>query len=162
MPKVNRLTDVFAYVDMSAGPDSCWPWTGTVGGRVERDPRPYYSYGGKKFIAYRLIYCMFHGIDPFQLDAKTLLLHSCDNGLCCNPVHLSPGDTKQNSADMMDRERFGIPKAVVRNIRKLLEQGRTQQAIADIYGVSRETVSAIATGRQYAHVKQDETDEETP
>ena len=156
MPKVNRLTDVFAHVDMSAGPDACWPWTGALGGRLERDPRPYYSYGGKKFIAYRLVYCLFHGIDPFKLDQKTLLLHSCDNGLCCNPAHLSPGDVKQNTKDMLDRERFGLPKAVVRAIRKLLAEGRTQTAIADIYGISRETVSAIATGRQYSHVGEDD------
>jgi DNA-binding XRE family transcriptional regulator len=51
--------------------------------------------------------------------------------------------------DMKRRERHGLPGTAVRAIRRLLDQGDTQQSIADKFGVSRETISAIATGRVY-------------
>ncbi len=49
---------------------------------------------------------------------------------------------------MKERERHGLPKTVVRSIRKLLDEGRTQQEIARLYGVSRECVSSISTNRR--------------
>ncbi len=49
--------------------------------------------------------------------------------------------------DMVERERHGLPKTVVRAIRKLRIEGRTQSDIADLYGISREAISAIDTGR---------------
>jgi transcriptional regulator len=55
-------------------------------------------------------------------------------------------------ADMTSRERHGLPKTVVRAIRRLIEQGETQQDIATRYGLSREAVSAIATKRTYKHL----------
>jgi transcriptional regulator len=63
------------------------------------------------------------------------------------------GTVQQNSDDMMERERHGLTKSVVKAIRTLLDQGRTQQDIADLYGVKRETVSAIATARVYKKVE---------
>jgi DNA-binding transcriptional regulator LsrR (DeoR family) len=63
------------------------------------------------------------------------------------------GTVQDNSDDMVARQRHGMPKTVVRAIRTLLEQGRTQQDIADLYGVSRETISAIATQRAHKTVE---------
>jgi transcriptional regulator len=56
---------------------------------------------------------------------------------------------------MTDRQRHGLPGTVVRAIRRLLEKGETEQSIADKYGLTRETVSAIKTGRAYKHVNGD-------
>jgi predicted transcriptional regulator len=53
---------------------------------------------------------------------------------------------------MMARQRHGLPKTVVRAILTLLDRGTTQQDIADLYGISREAVSAIATGRAHKTV----------
>ena len=49
---------------------------------------------------------------------------------------------------MKERERHGLPKIVIRAIRKLLDEGHTQTKIARLYGVSRETISSISTGRR--------------
>jgi len=147
MPK-NQATDVFKHIEMR-GMDACWPWIGTWGGRV-RDLRPYFTYGGRRTMAYRIVYELVHGV---QLDRKQLLLHACDNGShpigCCNPHHMRIGTERENARDMMDRERFGLSVVAVTRIRAMLASGRTQQEIADLHGVSRETVSAIATGRTY-------------
>ena len=152
----NDIVDVFSLIVMGE-PDECWPWMGTFGGR-SRDKRPYYMASGKRYMAYRLVYELVHG----WIDPRSSILHSCDNGGypvgCCNPAHLRLGTTKENADDMMDRERHGLPKNVINAIRRLIDQGKTQEDIAQLYGVSRETVSAIKTGRTYKHVIEESND----
>jgi hypothetical protein len=91
-----------------------------------------------------------------------MVLHSCDKGSwpvgCGNPLHLRLGDNAANVDDRLTRERHGLSHSVVRNIRKLIEQGRKHQDIADLYGVSRETITAINVGQTYKHVKDDDND----
>ena len=67
---------------------------------------------------------------------------------CCSPHHLRWGTHQDNMNDMKERERHGLPKIVIRAICKLLSEGKTQSAIAELYGISRETVSSISTGRR--------------
>ncbi len=156
MPKKNTLHDVFKYIDMQ-GPDDCWPWSGPVGGRA-REPRPYFTAQGQRFMAYRLVYSLVHGVD---LLPSQLILHSCDNGMmpvgCCNPAHLRIGDQRANSDDMTARQRHGLPHSVVRAIKTLLERGKLQQDIADLYGVSRELITAINNERVYKNVRDTDT-----
>ncbi len=156
MPRIrNQRVDVFRHINMHNNDASvCWEWTRVTKGGG-RDGRPYFDADGKKHIAYRLIYEMFHGV---ELTKEQVLRHKCDNGgapvRCCNPHHLEIGTHEDNMADMKERERHGLPHHVVRAIRTLLKKGRTQQEIADLYGISRENVSAIATERTYSHVKE--------
>ena len=146
----NSPTDVFSFIQMR-GKDECWPWTGPYGGRAS-DRRPYFQAGGKRRIAYRWVYELVHG----PLDDSLLILHSCDQGGypigCCNPKHMRTGTHDENMTDMTERQRHGLSHHVVKAIRRLLEQGQTQQEIARLYGLSREAVSAIATGRTYGHL----------
>jgi hypothetical protein len=99
------------------------------------------------------------------LTADVLLLHSCDNGGwpigCSNPKHLRKGTVADNATDMTDRQRHGLPGTVVRAIRRLLEQGKTELFIAEQYGLTRETVSAIKTRRAYKHVSGDDDGDDT-
>ena len=150
MPKKQPI-DVFNLIDMR-GPDECWPFNGTWGGQP-RDKRPYFQADGRRMIAYRWVYELVHGI---TLAPDQPLLHSCDNGGhpigCCNVNHIRLGTTQENSDDMTQRERHGMPKTVVNAIRRLIAEGRTQTDIAALYGVSREAISAIATHRAYKHL----------
>ncbi len=134
------------------GPQDCWPWLGTWGGR-KRDRRPYYMARGRRTMAYRWVWELVYGE---VLDESVLILHSCDNGGwpigCTNPNHLRKGTVQDNSANMTDRPRHGLPASVVQAIRKLLDQGETQAEIARLYGLTRETISAIATKRAYKHL----------
>lgn len=148
----NDPIDVFQYYEMR-GPDECWPYLGRAWGGQPREKRPYFMAAGRRQIAYRWIYELVHGV---ILDPKQLILHACDNGGfpigCGNPGHMRVGTTQENSNDMVDRQRHGMPATVVRAIRTLLEQGKEQQEIANIYGVSRETISAIATQRTHRRI----------
>lgn len=151
MGKKNKPTDVFKCIDMSGGPDACWPW---IKG-LSSSGRPYFDLNGKKVLSYRLTYELFNGFPiPEGQDGR----HTCDNEICCNPKHLIPGTRQDNMDDMKERERHGLPHNTVRAIKNLLVKNEatgkpTHEAIADIFGVSRETITAIKAGRVYAHVK---------
>jgi hypothetical protein len=148
MPRSNDPVDVFQLIEMR-GPDSCWVWHGSWGGRAY-DRRPYFMANGERTMAYRWVWRLVHGVD---LLPGQMILHSCDQGGypigCCNPSHMSVGSHQDNMDDMRKRERHGLPATAVAAIRRLLDQGDTQQSIAEKFGVSRETISAIATGRVY-------------
>lgn len=145
----NDPVQVFQYVAM-AGRNECWPWTGAWGGR-SRDRRPYFMANGRRTMAYRWVWELVHGNEP-----DGMILHSCDNGGwpvgCCNPNHMRVGTHDENTKDMTDRQRHGLPATVVRAIRRLLDQGDTQESIAKQYGLTRETVSAIKNQRAYKHL----------
>ena len=150
----NTPLDVFKFIEMKASSE-CWPFTGAWGGRA-RERRPYFQANGRRTMAYRWVWELVHGPIP----EGQMILHSCDQGGwpigCCNPHHMRLGDQSANSKDMTDRQRHGLPHMVVRAIRRLLDQGETQQVIADRYGLTREAVSAIATQRAYKHLDRDD------
>jgi hypothetical protein len=153
VPRSNSPEDIFHLFDMR-GTDDCWPYIGSSWGGRERDKRPYFMSNGRRQMAYRWVYELVHGV---ILTPDQSILHSCDNGGypvgCGNPAHIRIGTVQENSNDMKARERHGMPKTVVKAIRRLIEEGRPQHEIADLYGVSREAISAIATGRVYGHVE---------
>jgi hypothetical protein len=144
MARKNSPEMVFLHIDMHDGDKSiCWEWKGKVNAK---DGRPYFTVDGKRRPAYNYVLELFSGKHQ---TSKEVVRHNCDNKLCCNPHHLQFGTHQDNMDDMKDRERHGLPKTVVRAIRKLLVEERSQQEIATLYGVSRETISAIATGRAH-------------
>lgn len=153
MVKSNRPVDVFKFIDMptDGNPKPCWPWLAGTGGK---DGRGYFSAKGVKWLSYRLVYTLIHGVIP---DGQ-MVRHKCDNKLCCNPYHLELGSQSDNENDKYDRDRYGFPVAVVKRIMDL-KQGEvklTNPAISAIieneFGliVSARRVSDIATGKRRA------------
>jgi hypothetical protein len=156
----NRPVDVFKHIDMQAGPiwknpetgeeTRCWPWKG----KLNDEGRPYFTLDGKKVLAYRITYELASG----DTLGDRFWRHHCDNPACCNPKHGIPGTNTENMHDMKSRERHGMPHHVVRAIRKLIEQGISDEVIAQLYGKGRSTIYDIRMGITYGHVK-DEEDE---
>lgn len=144
----NKPTDVFKLIDMTPGPDKCWPWKGVLA----RNGRPYFTLNGKKRLAYDVVRELVTGV---SLKPGELNRHSCDHEWCCNWRHLTVGTHIENMMDMKQRERHGLPHHTVKAIKRLLAANRTHQEIADLYGISREEVSAINQGRVYQHVKEE-------
>jgi hypothetical protein len=142
MTKANTPADVFKHINMKNGDANvCWEWKGKVN---EKDGRPYFTVKGKRRAAYIYVLELFNG----EAQKKGMVArHNCDNPICCNPHHLIWGDHQDNMNDMKERDRHGVPKTVVRAIHNLYDKGTTQQEIADLYGLSREAISAIVTGR---------------
>ena len=83
-----------------AGPEECWPWTGTLGGSN--------GYGafwldGHQVPAHR--YSL--ALSGIEIPPGMIVMHSCDNPPCVNPAHLSVGTNADNTADMFAKGRQG-------------------------------------------------------
>tara|TARA_Y100001938_G_scaffold135396_1_gene196987 strand:+ start:802 stop:1227 length:426 start_codon:yes stop_codon:yes gene_type:complete len=138
----NKPKDIFKHINMHGGnKDECWEWKGRLN---PKDGRPYFTINGLRRPSYAIVLEATTG----EAQEDRIARHNCDNPICCNPYHLVWGDHQDNMNDMKERERHGLPKIVVKAIKKLIEQGKTQSEIAELYGISRETVSSISTGRR--------------
>ena len=78
--------------------ESCWNWIGavtTTGYGVFQKGRR----GEKLHKAHRFSYEIHNG----KIPEGKLVLHSCDNKKCVNPIHLSIGNHSQNIQEAWDR-----------------------------------------------------------
>lgn len=82
---------------------NCWNWTGSVckrGGYGQLNDR------GKLLKSHRLSYELHNG----KIKKGSHICHTCNNPLCCNPVHLYQGDNFTNTKDRMNAgTQFSIP-----------------------------------------------------
>lgn len=87
--------------------DECWNWQGAKHSK---------GYGvlfhkNKSVFAHRIAYMLYKdntfSVRNQELNHKDskIILHSCDNPLCCNPKHLSVGTPKENIQDMLSKGR---------------------------------------------------------
>ena len=148
MSRANTIEDLFANINTQGGDDTqCWPWQGGASSLYK--DRPYFQYEGKRWLAYRLMYTLVNG----EIPEGKVIRHKCDNSLCCNPKHLIPGTKSENENDKYENDRAGLPVAVVREVKRLLQTtSATQQTIAQYvskrynYDVSRSAVRNIKLG----------------
>lgn len=161
----NQLHDVFKHYDMTGGMndgqihlEKCWPWKGGLNGK----DRPYFSYGGKSYVASRVVYHVYNPT-TFLLSDPRLVRHVvCDNGICGNPTHMEPGTHQQNMDDAVKHARFGLTEEEICAILKMKEDypDITHQRIAERVSyqfkrnVARSTVTDILTDRRRTRRKE--------
>ena len=142
----------WARVAISAG---CWLWTGPV------DSRGYghLAVGKKNARAHRVAFELEHGPIPKGGGHHgTVVMHICDNKLCCNPAHLSLGTHADNMADMKAKGRRKLINAGSKNGRAKLTPEQVQairadkrgkRAIAPEYGISPAQVQRVRLGQHW-------------
>lgn len=137
----------------SINSNGCWIWQGRLG------KGGYATLGiyGRKFWVHRLSFELFRG----EIPRKLLVCHTCDVPACVNPMHLFVGTCKQNLEDASQKGRMQhgathirakLTEDDVASIRRARQNGDTQQAIADRYGVTRGNVYAILAGKSWRHL----------
>lgn len=113
---------------------------------------------GRTRRAHRVAYEKVHGPIPDGM----FVCHTCDNRGCVNPEHLWLGTPADNMRDMAEKGRARgsrgerhhaakLTSALVAEIRQRAAVGELQKDLAAEYGVSRSTVSKVATGRLWGH-----------
>lgn len=113
------------------------------------------KYQGQNYRVHRLAWEGFVG--PIPTDKY--VLHACDNRACCAREHLFLGTQQDNVDDMIRKGRqkfdnYANAKLDVRSveeIRSMLKSGRSQQSIADLFGLNQSAVSDIKTGRAWSN-----------
>lgn len=138
-------------VDLSGGPDACWPWLAATNaggyGIFYRGPKR-----GRMHIAHRVAFELFVGPIPEGQD----VLHHCDNPPCVNPAHLYLGTDVENARDRHVRgrdargSRNGLAKlteeAVVDIRARYARGGILQRELAEEHGVDPSLISRIVSG----------------
>ena len=125
--------------------NGCWVWRGskdTFGyGRV--------MWKGKLRLAHHLYWL---------LSGRTLSegLEMCHgpgcSKECYNPEHLRPDTRSANTLDKHRDGTFTIAKLTQEQVRAIREDTRAQREIAQEYGVTRQAISSIKTGRCWSWV----------
>lgn len=140
------------------GPDECWPWTGGLSQS---------GYGvvhvcGKARGAHRVAYEVAYGHPTGSIPRNLVVMHTCDNPRCCNPKHLVLGTQLDNIKDRVAKGRTvshmlpgeahpgsRLTQEDVEVIRSTRGHG-SGRLLADKFGVSETTISAIRKGRSWA------------
>lgn len=156
-------------------PDECWEWLGSH----NREGYGLISWGNVTYRAHRIAYALATGATlPRERRGKTTVLvcHSCDHPWCCNPNHLWPGTQSDNMQDRDAKGRTPLgdahharshPEHMARGsthgmaklsesdipiIRSRLASGDRKSEIATMFGVTRQAIHHIGTGRAWRHV----------
>ena len=137
---VDPLLKFLRHVKITNG---CWPWLGS------KYPSGYGQFvmNGKHRYASRAIWILLYG-DPKEKD----ICHKCDNPICVRPDHLFAGTKKQNMKDCRDKGRMFLGKLTPRQveaIKRAKKMGARSSALATRYGVSRQTIFHVSTGRTW-------------
>ncbi len=116
------------------------------------------SVEGNRCDAHRLSWEMQYGPIPRGM----VVMHTCDVRRCVNPFHLVLGTVAENNRDRDKKGRQAKGEAAgrakltedqVRVIRDAVTSGAaTKAALARRFGVSRERIGQVVSGRGWTHV----------
>lgn len=138
--------------------EECWEWM------AYKDKWGYGKIGIKKsaLTAHRQVFMELHG----RVSSDTLICHSCDNPICCNPFHLFAGTNLENSHDCISKGRTWVQSGKVvrrsyitsdqvKEIKHLLSSlpPKSGIKIADRFGINPLVVSRIKCGKTWRHVR---------
>jgi hypothetical protein len=136
--------------------DGCWLWTGgcTGGGYGT------FSVRGAVTYTHRFSYELHFGPIPTGF----FVCHHCDNPRCVRPDHFFLGKHAENAADMKAKGRCNLQRPTMRGpgnpaakftldqaqaIRKRIEGGELQAAVAREFGVHYSTIRRICKWERY-------------
>ena len=142
----------------SADPNGCWEWTARI------NTYGYGQFNVSKRVpihAHRMAWILTNGPIPEGLYA----CHKCDNRRCVRPDHLFIGTATDNNRDMVAKGRCtscgwkGVahPNAKmsteqVREVRARYAAGESAPTLARAFGMNRQSMWQIVTGRSYPDI----------
>lgn len=135
----------------------CWQWTGTCFSSGYARAGLYKRNGRKNFSqrASRMSYEVFVG----KIPKGFLICHKCDNPKCVNPDHLFLGKPKDNSQDMVSKDRSlkgeknNNSKLTEKMVMEIRKSKRSKEFLAKKYKVSVCTIRDVLIRRTWSHVE---------
>lgn len=114
---------------------------------------PITKFNGKPTRISRLFYEKYVGTIP----SGQVIRHKCDNRTCINPDHLIPGTTKDNSQDMVDRdrslygERHSLAKLTWSSVKEIRSSEMTNTGLAKKFNVTPTTIGYVRKNKIWNH-----------
>lgn len=148
MTKKRSIEDRFWEKVDIRGDYECWEW------QARKDPDGYgrFAVDRKNRKSPRVAWVLVYGEIPGDL----CVCHRCDCPSCCNPRHLFLASHRGNMRDMAIKERSGgtiLTGSQVVEIRRLWSETDLRQwEIGEMFGVTQVAISAIVTGKNWAHI----------
>lgn len=133
--------------------DGCWNWIKpmTTGYGM-------FSFDGKSIYAHRFSYLIYNG----DIESGLLVRHTCDNKKCVNPEHLVLGSNKDNSNDMVSRNRqtktedvslSKLTNSEVLELREMESSGNySVKELSDAFGVCESSINKIIKRDTWASI----------
>jgi hypothetical protein len=115
---------------------------------------PVLERNGRFYRMSRYVYEKEHG----YIDDQKFVMHLCDNPSCINPDHLILGTPRENTQDMIRKNRkpvgedASVAKLNEEQVVSIFNDNRKCSVIAKDYGVSKKTVFNIWHGRTWKHL----------
>lgn len=152
------------FMSKMSAPDKngCIHWLGAPRGSYgafqvcEKESR--YKYNSTQ-LAHRISYELFISEIPTGL----CVCHRCDNRKCVNPEHLFLGSAKQNTDDMVGKNRCNMGKGEKHFSSRLKEQDipkifdlykeLSQRKIAEIFNVSQTAIAYVLRRKTWTHIE---------
>lgn len=161
---MRRPEEVWRFIDASAGPDECWPWTAGKTAAGYGAMKTDLGGGARPYGAHAIVVWLRDGV--ITRRGGPVVWHTCDNPICCNPAHLKLGTVADNARDMVARSRqhhnhargedlpfAKLTEEQVAAIRREYKPFRNgYRKLARQYGVEKTTIEWIVTNRTWRHV----------
>ncbi len=169
IPAVIRF---WSKVDISAGPDSCWPWLTFC----DKDGYGVFMDTSQKNVrAHRFSWQLAHPDKP--IPDGMFVCHNCpdgDNEKCVNPAHLWLGTNTDNQQDASRKgqlafgtrngrytkpettkrgEQHGMSKLTEAAVREIRQSNEPSALIAARFGLKGRAVRYVREGITWKHVK---------
>ena len=147
---ISRWPERFSTKVLIKGVDECWPWLAV---RISNGYGQFWL-NGRMVNAHRAALLLL-GID---MPRSSVVMHSCDNRICCNPHHLSHSTQRNNMRDMVVKgrsakgERHGSAILNEAAVLDILSRRETAAQAANRYHVARATINDIRQNLSWTHI----------
>ena len=136
--------------------EGCWNWIAST----TSDGYGHFKILNKSKASHRV---SFELHNQRTIGEGMVIMHSCDNRKCCNPLHLTEGTHQDNMTDMVSKGRQNpgskrhnskLTESQVLEIREIyaIENHKTHRQLGDEYGVSSNTISCILIKKVWKHI----------
>ena len=148
---LDRFEAQFSRVSESG----CWVWTGSNKSQFGYGAFKIGNRASKVEYAHRAAWSLYVG----EIPKGMCVCHSCDVSSCVNPDHLFLGTAKDNSDDKVRKGRAAIGDMLpITKLTKadaiaiLSMKDKPKKVLAEMFNISRQSVSDIIHGRTWKHV----------